>query len=102
MGVVYGADDLQTGARVALKVLHANQRPERFLREAGVLAEIGHPAVVRYVAHGVTDRGQVYLAMEWLEGRSLSELINERRLRYPETLLLLRRVLTGLAVAHEH
>src|SRR5262245_62877977 len=102
MGVVFSAEDLETHAQVALKVLHANQRPERFLREAGVLAEVAHPAVVRYVAHGVTERGQVYLAMEWLDGRSLSELIVERRLRYPECLNLLRRLLGGLSVAHEH
>jgi eukaryotic-like serine/threonine-protein kinase len=101
MGVVFRAEDRETGVEVALKVLFPNQRPERFLREAAVLSEISHPAIVRYVAHGVTESGQVYLAMEWLEGQSLSRLIAERHLGYGECVTLLRRVCHGLAVAHD-
>jgi tetratricopeptide (TPR) repeat protein len=101
MGVVYRSDDLESGGLVALKLLHPNQRPDRFLREADVLAQLSHPAVVRYVAHGITATGQVYLAMEWLDAQSLSEILSERRLTFSETLTLLRRVASGLAVAHE-
>lgn len=101
MGVVYRARDRTSGDVVAVKVLHQDQRPDRFLREAAVLAELSHPAVVRYVAHGVTSKGQVYLAMEWLEATSLSSLIANRRLAFPECLTLLRRVCAGLAIAHQ-
>ncbi|MCC6901048.1 MAG: protein kinase [Polyangiaceae bacterium] len=100
MGVVYRAEDLSTGEHCALKVLHADQKPDRFLREAAVLAELSHPAVVRYIAHGITPRGEVYLAMEWLEATSLASYIASRRLGFGECLALLRRVCAGLAVAH--
>jgi len=50
-----------------LKALHRQGAlaSERFLREAEVLAALAHPAIVRYVAHGVTAQGEPYLAMEW-------------------------------------
>src|SRR5215472_5045507 len=50
MGAVYQARDRRTGARVALKVMAHRQDPERFAREARVLSELTHPAIVRYVA----------------------------------------------------
>src|SRR5687768_235060 len=60
MGVVYRAIDRQTGRPVALKVL-ARLEPAslgRFSEEARILAEMDHPAIVRYVAHGRTPAGQ--------------------------------------------
>ena len=57
MGRIYRAVDALGGAHVALKVMTSddgdNDLP-RFAREASVLAELGHPAIVRYVAHGST------------------------------------------------
>ncbi len=104
MGLVYPAVDVQTGEKVALKI--ATDGPgvpaERFLREAGLLAEIAHPAIVRYLAHGTTPQGEHYLAMEWLEG----ETLEERLVRQPPTVLealrLAQRVLEALEVAHRH
>ncbi|MFO0564172.1 MAG: protein kinase [Polyangiaceae bacterium] len=100
MGIVYRAEDALSGDTVALKVLHAGGKPERFLREAEVLAQITHPAVVRYVAHGITPSGVAYLAMEWLDGQSLGRRVAERRLTFAEVRDLLARVLAGLARAH--
>src|SRR5262245_61144431 len=70
MGVVYCARDLETGGAVALKVLHAAdaEGDNRFVREAEVLCSLHRPDIVRHVAHGRTDSGKLYLAMEWLEG----------------------------------
>lgn len=70
MGAVYRASDSVTGERVAIKALRGEvdlRERERFVREAMVLSRVSHPNVVRYVAHGVTDSGERYLAMEWLE-----------------------------------
>src|ERR1700722_18806448 len=69
MGEVYRARDRHTESAVALKVLRAESASEtdRFLREGALLAEISHPGIVRYVAHGRTATGHPYLAMEWLE-----------------------------------
>lgn len=100
MGLVYRALDEATGDTVAVKVLHPGQTGERFLREAAVLSTLAHPAIVRYVAHGETERGRLYLAMEWLAGRTLSEHLAERPLTIKETLTVAARVASGLAAAH--
>src|SRR5919112_1503855 len=81
MADVYLADDAQLGREVALKVLHrrfARDREfvERFRREASAAAGLQHPNVV-----GVFDRGEYdgtyYIAMEYLPGRTLKEVIRD-------------------------
>jgi serine/threonine protein kinase len=102
MGTVYRARDRQgAGESVALKVLSgAGDDAERFAREARVLAELRHPAVVRYVAHGVLADGQPWLAMEWLDGETLADRLARAPLGVAESLAILRRSAAGLAVAH--
>src|ERR1700761_4999530 len=108
MGVVYRARDRLTGNAVALKVLrpaggsegHDPDQVERFLREPRILSEVQHPAIVRYIAHGETERGEPYLAMEWLDGESLSARLGRGRLGVAESVDLVRRVAEALAVAH--
>jgi serine/threonine protein kinase len=70
MGLVYRATDSLSGQPVALKLLYTDsaEAPQRFSRAASVLAELRHPSIVSYIAHGVTDLGLPFLAMEWLEG----------------------------------
>jgi serine/threonine protein kinase/tetratricopeptide (TPR) repeat protein len=77
MGRVYRARDHQSGQPVAIKFLSQPDKraSERFLYEALVLAEIQHPGIVRYVAHGATPAGEPYLAMEWLEGEDLAHYL---------------------------
>ncbi|MFO0658384.1 MAG: protein kinase [Polyangiaceae bacterium] len=96
MGSVYLARDESTGQNVALKVLlpHGSQEVARFLREAKILATLEHPGIVRYVDHGVSDDGEPFLAMEWLDGESLDE-----RLQRVGSLDLAEAVQIGLQVA---
>jgi hypothetical protein len=104
MGAVYRAQDALTGRRVALKLLHAVTSPEaayRFKREAVLLEELHHPAIVSYVAHGTTEGGQPYLAMEWLEGEDLAHRLARQPLTPAEALRLLRRAAEALASAHQ-
>src|ERR1051325_1068981 len=56
MAMVFRATDVVTGVAVAVKVINSRTREasDRFLREARVLSELVHPAVVRYVGHGIT------------------------------------------------
>ncbi len=104
MGDVYRAHDLRRGGVVALKILRqraANLHgAERFAQEAALLAELRHPGVVAYVAHGETAQGQLYLAMEWLEGEDLAKRLGRGPLSVDESLLLLRRTAEALEAAH--
>src|SRR5882672_12211780 len=73
MGTVFRARDPRSGEVVAVKVLSdlQSQRMERFTREAKVLAGLSHPGIVRYISHGVTSSGALFLAMEWVDGEVL-------------------------------
>ncbi|HKJ36594.1 MAG TPA: PASTA domain-containing protein [Solirubrobacterales bacterium] len=104
MADVWCANDSQLGREVALKVLHENfardtEFVERFRREASSAAGLQHPNVV-----GVFDRGELedtyYIAMEYIDGSSLKELI-ERGLTIPEAVEVTRQVLSAAEFAHE-
>ncbi len=95
-----GRSDRVTGEAVALKVARRGPHEERFAREARVLAELDHPAIVRYVAHGETAQGQPYLAMEWLHGQDLAQRLAVSRLTVAESLDVACRAAAGLAAAH--
>jgi serine/threonine-protein kinase len=102
MGTVYRAVDRRAGRPVALKILHSQvaEQVERFQREAAFLAELVHPGLVAFVAVGVTGEGQPYLAMEWLDGESLSARLGRGPLSVGEAIDLGRRVAAALQVAH--
>src|SRR5689334_6955288 len=74
MGEVFKAIDQSTGSPAAVKALTGRRgdHAARFLREARILAELSHPRIVRYIAHGAVPSGEPYLAMEWLDGEDLS------------------------------
>ena len=81
MADVYCAEDQQLGRRVALKVLHRHFAEdqdfvERFRREASAAAGLQHPNVVQVFDRGEWD-GTYYIAMEYLSGRSLKEIVRE-------------------------
>ena len=77
MGTVYDARDMQTGHRVALKVLKktkaSGESEERFRREAEILASIHHPGIVGIHGFGAAPDGTLWLAMEYLKGHTLRE-----------------------------
>ena len=82
MANVYLAEDQELGRRVAIKILndrHANdeQFVERFRREAKNAAGLSHPNIVSIYDRGEAE-GTYYIAMEYLDGRSLKELIVAR------------------------
>jgi len=103
MGEVWRAEDAVDGATVALKMLTDVEAGDaaRFAREARVLAQLSHSAIVRYLAHGAGDEG-AWLAMEWLEGEDLAKRLSHTPLTVAETLSIARRVSDALAVAHAH
>ncbi|WP_437820323.1 serine/threonine-protein kinase [Sorangium sp. So ce1078] len=99
---VYRARDRRSGAKVALKLLQTAATPSlsALAREALALATLAIPGVVRYVAHGATAGGRLYLATEWLEGETLSERLDRAPLTIAESLTLAARVAETLAAVH--
>ena len=91
---------------VALKLpaLHeqAHSWRERFQRERDILARLEHPNIARLYDAGMGEGGQPWLAMELVEGLSLSDHVAARSLSMPERLALFRQVLAAVAHAHRH
>src|ERR687885_1500368 len=107
MANVYLAEDQELGRRVAIKILndrHAgdDQFIERFRREAKNAAGLSHPNIVSIYDRGEAE-GTYYIAMEYLSGRSLKELIISRgptpiRIAIDYT----RQILAAIGFAHRH
>ncbi|WP_437877924.1 protein kinase domain-containing protein [Sorangium sp. So ce513] len=102
LGTVYRARDVESGAPVAIKVIRepTPDKRSRFAREARALAALSHPCIVRYITHGQTPDGELYLVMEWLEGEDLGARLARGRLEQAAALKVLIRVAEGLAFAH--
>jgi serine/threonine-protein kinase len=103
MADVWCAEDTMLDRRVALKFLHERfsqdeQFVERFRREASAAAGLQHPNVVGVFDRGTFDGGH-YIAMEYVEGAALNDLI-ERGLSVPEAVEIVRQVLAGARYAH--
>ncbi|HLK91992.1 MAG TPA: protein kinase [Polyangia bacterium] len=103
MGAVYRARDLTTGGTVAVKILTGRELREaqRFEQEGAILAGLIHPAIVRYITHGVADNGARYIAMEWLDGEDLATRLERAPPTIAETIALGRRTAEALAYAHQ-
>jgi eukaryotic-like serine/threonine-protein kinase len=102
MGTVYRAVDRVSGTPVAFKVLRSASQDaaSRFAREVRILSGLRHPGIVRYIADGRTPDGEMWLAMEWLDGESLSQRLAQG-LSATESVDLVRRVAEALGAAHE-
>jgi serine/threonine protein kinase/tetratricopeptide (TPR) repeat protein len=104
MGEVYLAADEKLNRRAALKVLlpefsDDQSRIRRFLRESRMAAGLSHPNIVTIFEVGEHD-GLMFLAMEYIEGRSLRQRLDEGPLDVPLTLHIARQVVDALAAAH--
>ncbi len=100
MGVVYAAHDPRLDRRVALKLLRRSGLggAEQGLREARALARLSHPNVVTVFEAGLHE-GQVFVAMELVEGRTLRQWLEQRR-PWREICEVLVAAGRGLAAAH--
>ncbi len=107
MANVYLAEDQELGRRVAIKILderHANdvQFVERFRREATNAAGLSHPNIVSIYDRGEAE-GTYYIAMEYLDGRTLKELILRRGPAPVKTAIdYTRQILAALRFAHKN
>ncbi|MGW7547794.1 Stk1 family PASTA domain-containing Ser/Thr kinase [Streptomyces sp. NPDC054770] len=105
MATVYRALDIRLDRVLALKVMHPalaadGSFVERFIREAKSVARLAHPNVVQVFDQG-TDRSYVYLAMEYVAGCTLRDVLRERGALQPRAALdILEPVLAALGAAH--
>ncbi len=105
MADVWLADDTHLQRRVALKVLHSRfsqdrEFVERFRREAEAAAGLQHPNVVAVFDRGEFE-GSYYIAMQYVEGRTLKQLI-DAGLSPEQAVQLIRQVLEAARFAHRH
>src|SRR2546421_3525201 len=107
MADVYLAEDQELGRRVAIKILNDRHAAddsfiERFRREAKNAAGLAHPNIVSIYDRGEAE-GTYYIAMEYLEGRSLKELILSRG-PAPVSVAVdyARQILSALRFAHRN
>ena len=105
MANVYLAEDEELGRPVAIKILndrHASDESfvERFRREAKNAAGLSHPNIVSIYDRGEAE-GTYYIAMEYLEGRSLKDrIVSEGPLPIPAAIEATRQILRALGFAH--
>ena len=107
MADVYLAEDQELGRRVAIKMLHGRyandeQFVERFRREATHAAGLSHPNIVSIFDRGEAD-GSYFIVMEYVEGRTLKELIRSRGpCPIPVAIAYARQILAALRYAHRN
>ncbi|QDT39546.1 serine/threonine protein kinase [Stratiformator vulcanicus] len=105
MGVVYQATYIETGRKVALKALSPGlasneQLNKRFEREMQILKRLRHENVVQYFGGGKSG-GQLYYAMELMEGGSVEDVLaKKKRLPWEEALDITRQVAQALEYSH--
>jgi serine/threonine-protein kinase len=108
MGAVYQAEHALIEKRIALKVLfpELTRRTDlvaRFLQEAKAASRIGHENVIDISDFGQSPEGLVYIAMEYLDGRDLSNLIKtDGPQAWPRARPILMQIAKALRAAHEH
>ena len=106
MGVVYLAEHVRIGRKVAIKVLlpEYSQNPEvvsRFFTEARASAAIKNEHIIDIIDEGKLPDGSSYIIMEWLEGEPLVKTLErEKRLPLERTLHIARGIARALAAAH--
>ena len=105
MGAVFEAVDDKSGQRAAIKVLHAHlsqdqETTARFLNEAKAIATLDHPGIVRLLSSGPLDDGGCYIAMEFIDGETLSAKLKREKRLGREGLRLASLIASALQAAH--
>src|ERR1044072_1948279 len=103
MGVVYLAEDINLGRRVAVKFLtiaHDQNFRARFLREARAISALSHAHIATLFDYGESDEGQPFIVMELVKGETLTELLLASRLTLARAAGIMERVADALGEAH--
>lgn len=111
MANVYLATDPELERKVALKVMlpelaRDKQFVDRFRREAQAVAKLNHPNIVQVYGTDLTRSQQPYIAMQFIDGRSLADILHKlaekgQTIPLPDVLLMVRQIADALHVSHE-
>ncbi len=109
LGVVLKAEQSELNRLVAIKILHANELEDsnqslaRFQQEAKILAAFEHPNIVQVYSFGLIEDKKPYMAMEYIEGKTLSLLLAEAgKLPWEQVVDIICQVCQAASYAHEH
>ena len=108
MGSVYLAEHVKMGRKSAIKVMNPGSHQDadaiaRFNREAANASRMNHPNICAIYDFGETPEGLIYLAMEFIEGQSLSDVIKEAgALPGPRSASIIHQAADALQVAHDY
>lgn len=103
MGVVYLAEDQHLARRVAIKFLTSTDHHyrARFIREARAVSALTHPNIAIVHDYGETPSGQPFLVMEFVKGKSLSQLLDDG-LTLRRSVEIISSIAQALSEAHHH
>ncbi|MGB9067736.1 MAG: serine/threonine-protein kinase [Candidatus Acidiferrales bacterium] len=106
MASIFRATDTRTGKPVAIKVPHPEMESDpvlfdRFNRERDIGKSLDHPAVMKVFADD--DRSQIYMVMEWVDGRLLRKILDEKKVLPPERAIKIAiGICDALSYIHTH
>jgi eukaryotic-like serine/threonine-protein kinase len=106
MASIFRATDLTNGRQVAIKVPHPEMESDpvffdRFHREEEIGKALDHPGVMKVFTDG--DRSQIYIVMEWVDGKLLRQVISEQKVLPPQRAIKLALgICEALAYIHSH
>ena len=107
MSIVYKAQHKLMDRIVAIKMLHSNIKSdhtslERFRMEAQAASSLSHQNIIAVYDFGVTDNGDAFFVMDYLDGENLSEMIERKgRIPYERALHIFKQICDGLGAAHK-
>jgi len=108
MGAVFlaersdGAFQQQVALKIVRQTILDSETEKRFLRERQILASLNHPNIARLLDGGVSESGEPFLAMEYVEGKRIDEFCEEKTLSTNERLKLFLAVCSAVSFAHQN
>ena len=106
MGVIYKATQQSIGRDVAIKVMHGylvsdEESMKRYHKEAKAASRLNHPNITTVYDFGVLASGQPYIVMDLLQGKALSDILQQRGQLTPnQTMMVMNQVCQALSEAH--
>ena len=107
MGAVFLAErsdgefDQQVALKIVRQTLIDKESENRFRRERQILAALNHPNIAKLLDGGVSDAGEPFLVMEYVEGKPLTKFAENKSLSIAERLRLFLRICAAVAFAHQ-